>query len=222
MTTGLLITAWAAELQSTSTPQGHNIFSRLTTRSFILEFLCQLRLQGGDSGKLVLGPSKRESCNWAPVLKKGCSKAAKSKWGWEGWPSPDSGPWATTPLEVRCHSCKGLCRLAAETWFLRNYWHPWGFHYAIWSPLFFFLKDPWGVRDHGFSKENPYPPKAGFSVKHHVPAKSLQWCLTLCEPMDHSPPGSSVHGILQATTLEWAAMPSSRGSSWPRDWICIS
>ena len=90
------------------------------------------------------------------------------------------------------------------------------------SPLFFFLKDPWGVRDHGFSKANPYPPKAGFTVKQHVPAKSLQWCLTLCSPMDRSPPGSSVHGILQARTLEWVAMPSSRGSSWPRGWICIS
>ena len=37
--------------------------------------------------------------------------------------------------------------------------------------------------------------------------------LTLCDPMDCSPPGSSVHGILQARILEWVAMPSSRGSS---------
>ena len=36
---------------------------------------------------------------------------------------------------------------------------------------------------------------------------------TLCNPMDCSPPGSSVHGIPQARILEWAAMPSSRGSS---------
>ena len=42
-------------------------------------------------------------------------------------------------------------------------------------------------------------------------AKSFQSCLTLCNPMDCSPPGSSVHGILQARILEWAAMPSSRG-----------
>ena len=40
---------------------------------------------------------------------------------------------------------------------------------------------------------------------------------TLCNPMDCSPPGSSVHGILQAGILEWVAMPSSRGSSQPRD-----
>ena len=37
-----------------------------------------------------------------------------------------------------------------------------------------------------------------------------------------SPPGSSVHGILQARILEWVAMPSSRGSSQPRDWTCVS
>ena len=55
-----------------------------------------------------------------------------------------------------------------------------------------------------------------------VHAKSLQSCLTLCNPMDCSLPGSSVHGILQARILEWVAMPSSRGSSWPRDWTHIS
>ena len=38
-----------------------------------------------------------------------------------------------------------------------------------------------------------------------------QTCLTLCDPMDGSPPGSSVHGILQARILRWVAMPSSRG-----------
>ena len=48
-------------------------------------------------------------------------------------------------------------------------------------------------------------------------AKLLQACLALCDPMDRSPPGSSVHGISQATVLEWVAMPSSRGSSQPRD-----
>ena len=41
-------------------------------------------------------------------------------------------------------------------------------------------------------------------------------CPTLCDPMDRSPPGSSVHGIPQARILDWAAVSSSRGSSWPR------
>ena len=44
-----------------------------------------------------------------------------------------------------------------------------------------------------------------------------QLCLTLCDPMDWSPPGSSVHGILQARILEWVVMFFSRGSSWLRD-----
>ena len=48
-------------------------------------------------------------------------------------------------------------------------------------------------------------------------AKSLQSCLTLGTPW--SPPGSSVHGILQARILEWVAMPSSRGSSLGQGWI---
>ena len=43
-----------------------------------------------------------------------------------------------------------------------------------------------------------------------------------CDPMDCSPPGSSVHGILQAGILQWVAMPSSRGSSRPRDRTQVS
>ena len=53
-----------------------------------------------------------------------------------------------------------------------------------------------------------------------LPAKSLQSCPTLCNPMDCSPPGSSGHGFLQARILE--DTPSSRGSSRSRDQILIS
>ena len=52
-----------------------------------------------------------------------------------------------------------------------------------------------------------------------------QSCLTLCVPMDCSPPGSSVHGILLVRILERIAMPPSKISSWPRDrtWVsCIA
>ena len=49
-----------------------------------------------------------------------------------------------------------------------------------------------------------------------------QLCLTLCDPMDCSLPGSSVHGILQARILEWVAISFSRGSSRPRDWTQVS
>ena len=44
-----------------------------------------------------------------------------------------------------------------------------------------------------------------------------QSCPVLCKPMDYSPPGSSVHGIIQARILEWVAILFSRGSSQPRD-----
>ena len=49
-----------------------------------------------------------------------------------------------------------------------------------------------------------------------------QSCPTLCDPMDCSLPGSSVHGILQARILEWVAISFSRGSSRPRDWTRVS
>ena len=52
-------------------------------------------------------------------------------------------------------------------------------------------------------------------------AKLLKSCPALCNLMDCTPPGSSVHGILPARILEWAAMPSSRGFSQPRDQTCI-
>ena len=49
-----------------------------------------------------------------------------------------------------------------------------------------------------------------------------QSCQSLCDSMDYRPPGSSVHGILQARILEWVAIPFSRGSSQPRDWTQVS
>ena len=49
----------------------------------------------------------------------------------------------------------------------------------------------------------------------------LQLSPTLCDPMDCSQAGSSVHGIFQARILEWVAISFSRGSSWPRDWTQV-
>ena len=49
-----------------------------------------------------------------------------------------------------------------------------------------------------------------------------RWCPTHCYPMDWSCTGFSVHGISQARILEWIAISSSRGSSWPRDLIRVS
>ena len=71
-------------------------------------------------------------------------------------------------------------------------------------------------------------------IKRHLPlgrkvminlsevSEVAQSCLTLCDLMDCSLPGSSVHGIFQARILEWVAISFSRGSSWPRDQSRVS
>ena len=58
---------------------------------------------------------------------------------------------------------------------------------------------------------------ASLNSSVNVAVVSTQSCPALCKPRDCSPPGSSVHGILQARILEWVATPFSRGSSKPRD-----
>ena len=72
----------------------------------------------------------------------------------------------------------------------------------MWSLIFHFLKSQWSKKSQAHAHE--------------------QSCWTLCSPLDCSPPGSSVHGILQARILEWVAISSSRGSSRPGDRIHVS
>ena len=62
-----------------------------------------------------------------------------------------------------------------------------------------------------------YLPKEKWVMTKVVLCSVARSCLTLCDPVGCSPPGSSVPGILQERTLEWVAMPSSRRSSQPRD-----
>ena len=64
--------------------------------------------------------------------------------------------------------------------------------------------------------------KSTFSKKCTLKILVAQSGLTLCDPMDCSIPGSSIHGILQARILELVAIPFSRGSSWPRDQTQVS
>ena len=73
----------------------------------------------------------------------------------------------------------------------------------------------WGGQSTGVSALASFLPKNTQGWSPSVVSNSL-W------PMDHSPSGFSVHGILQARVLEWVAMLSSWGSSRPRDWICVS
>ena len=79
-------------------------------------------------------------------------------------------------------------------------------------------------------QQSMLPPKSGVlviakslkKISLQLCAKSLQSCLTLCNPMDCSLPGVFVHGILQAIILEWVAISFSRRSSRPRDWTSVS
>ena len=61
-----------------------------------------------------------------------------------------------------------------------------------------------------------------FTTQFSSVSSGAQLSLTLCNPVDCSPPGSSVCGIFQSRTLEWFAIPFSRGSSPPRDRTQIS
>ena len=71
-----------------------------------------------------------------------------------------------------------------------------------------------------------YAERTDVGVMVHFTLKSesevAQSCPTLCDPIDCSLPGSSVHGIFQAVVLEWIAISFSRGSSQPRAWTRVS
>ena len=72
-------------------------------------------------------------------------------------------------------------------------------------------------------KAPPMTPLPHFCLRTEcMRAQLLQLCPTLCDLMDCSPPGFSVHGISLASILEWVAMPSSKESSQPRDRTHVS
>ena len=75
----------------------------------------------------------------------------------------------------------------------------------------------WDIAETNIVLQSNYPP-----VQNKVKVLIAQSCLTLCNLIKCSWPGSSVHGNLQARILEWVAIFISRGSSWPRDWIRVS
>ena len=77
----------------------------------------------------------------------------------------------------------------------------------------YFFQPYWGI----INKHKLYIFKVQnvmFSYIYHAAAKSLQLCLTLYDPIDGSPPGSPVPGILQARTLEWVAISFSNAWKW--------
>ena len=73
-----------------------------------------------------------------------------------------------------------------------------------------------------WSRKNSWRLGPTYWWKRGVKVLVVQLCPILCNSMDCSPPSSSVHGVSQARILEWLAISFSRGSFWPRDWICVS
>ena len=81
----------------------------------------------------------------------------------------------------------------------------------------------WAIREYHWARKGADRKQGLIYTQIQVSDGRFGWvlvaqsCPSLCDPMDCSPPGSSVHGILQARVLEWVAMPFSRRSSQPRD-----
>ena len=110
------------------------------------------------------------------------------------------------------HSVSGLVSVASRIW---QKWRLLTSDGCMLSPVQVF-ETPWTV-----ACQSPLSIEI-FQARILVHAKLLQLCPTLCDYMDCSPPGLSVHRILQARILEWVAMPSCRGSSQPRDRTQVS
>ena len=106
-------------------------------------------------------------------------------------PPPQSCPLSFSGIGLRCGP--GIHKLKC----------PWGFYYM---PT---------AKNHSLETGQWWPCCKPFLTRSKC--ESLWLCPTLFDPMDCSPPGSPVHGILQARTLECVAIPFSRGSSLPRD-----
>ena len=99
----------------------------------------------------------------------------------------------------------------------KNWMIIWAFAFRLWQLLHL-------LASHSSSVMMTNGCQCTINMIHGKKVKVLvaQSCPTLCDPMDCSPLGSSVHGILQARILEWIAIPFSRGSSWPRDRTQVS
>ena len=99
-----------------------------------------------------------------------------------------------------------LHHLGSPKWYLIHHYH---YHYI--TPAYFLsTSDSWEISSRSLH------------IYIYIYMLVAHSCPTLCDPMDCSPPGSSVHWILQASILEWVAIAFSRGSCQPRDWTQVS
>ena len=119
-------------------------------------------------------------------------------------------PASPTLLQVSSYTQKNpLC-----TTYFHRYIH-WRKLLALWSkPAWLGLPRPFLLSS---------GPRTSISMERAcIRVQLLQSCSMFCDPMDCSSPGSSIHRVLQARILEWAALPSSRASSPPRDRTGVS
>ena len=91
------------------------------------------------------------------------------------------------------------------------------YNWTVLGRLWWTVHLTWGIKCPNISmhwSRTYYLPSIVLDSKTTAAAKSLQSCLTLCDPTDGSPPGSPVPGILQARTLEWVAIAFSKAWTW--------
>ena len=145
-------------------------------------------------------------------------------------------PTGTLGAKSSYEHCRCSVCLPVREWLLCPSWWVFSYLFSHFSQALVF---EWNIKQ----LENPthfppFVPFAFYQLSHgHIMSITLlgfwthvccglclvaQSCLTLCDPTDYSPPGFSAHWILQARILEWVAMPSSRGSSQPRDRTQVS
>ena len=125
------------------------------------------------------------------------------------WDSPGKNTGVECHFLLQCMKVKSESEVAQARPFL----YP---HFYLYAYISQIVKDIQGKEFHWFLKND--------SIIFYMKMKVLfaQLCLTFCDPMDYSPPGSFVHGIPQARILEWVAIPFSRVSSRPRDQAWVS
>ena len=118
------------------------------------------------------------------------------------------------PQWCLCYSLQNTSSVWNKYWSSSQEHQVWGRQILPWEAVL--LPEP--VFQCRFHEPPPSPSLCSDPSKRVHP----QLCSTFCDPMDSSLPGSSAHDILQARILVWVAISSSRGSSRPRDWTCIS
>ena len=157
-------------------------------------------------------------------------------WGAAFSPEPPDQPdWMTPwflPENQPCHTSLLACRAVGQYSYCFKPLHPWR---REWLPLQSsglensMDKGAWQATVHGVAKSRTWLSNFHFTLSHYVCGNLLlsesevtQWVPTLCDPMDCSPPGSSVCEISQARILDWVAISFSRGFSRPRDRTQVS